>query len=57
MRGEGREAREDERGRDTRRERRVAREREKTRIRECNVAGCASYIEAQEGSRRSEEAE
>ena len=30
--------------------------RERTRTRECNVAGCASYIEAQEGS-RSEEAE
>ena len=34
-----------------------ARERESTRTRECDVAGCASYIEALEGARRSEEAE
>ena len=33
------------------------RERESTRTRECDVAGCASYIEALEGARRSEEAE
>ena len=32
-------------------------ERKRTRTRECNVARCASYIEAQEGSRRIEEAE
>ena len=33
------------------------RERESTCTRECNLAGCASYIEAREGSRRSEGAE
>ena len=70
-RAERREEPRGERGRDTRREREratrgkqerereghQARERARESTPECDVAGCAHYIGAQEGARRSEEAE
>ena len=49
----GAESSREARGRDTRR----ARERESTRTLECDVAECATYIEALEGARKSKKAE
>ena len=58
MREERAEEREEPRAVERREaETRVERQRESTRTRECDVAECASYIEALEGARKSKKAE